>query len=209
VRIAIVTPWKDHPELYESYFRAVGPELQPGDELLVIDDFSNEPLHWARIRTRRAMGFSGASNVGLLHARTEAVVFLNNDIALGEEGWLAQMRDAIEPGVLAGPLRSGSHTDVDGHRLPYIDGWCLGGMRDELLELGGFNTSLEEPAYYSDNLLCLEARAAGMTLREVRVTLQHLENVTAGRASNPDVIAATSANRARYQARARELLAAV
>ena len=79
-----------------------------------------------------------------------------------------------------GRYATGTHSDVDGHSFPYIDGWCLAGMREDLLRLGGFDESLQEPAYYSDNLLCLEARAAGMTLRDVRPGLDHLENVTAG-----------------------------
>ena len=66
-----------------------------------------------------------------------------------------------------GPLRYDNHAKVDDQSLPYLDGWCLAGMREDLLELGGFDESLEEPAYYSDNLLCLEARAHGMTLRDV------------------------------------------
>lgn len=92
--------------------------------------------------------------------------------------------------------------------MPYIDGWCLAGRRDDLVELGGF-APLEEPAYYSDNLLCLEARAAGMTLRDVRVGLRHLKNVTSGNQFEPRVQAATRTNWAVYQARARELLATV
>ena len=108
--------------------------------------------------------------------------------------------------MLVGPLRNGNHADVDGQSFPYIDGWCLAGMREDLLRLGGFDEGLAEPAYYSDNLLCLEARAAGMTLRDVRPGLQHLENVTAGNQFTPSVQAAATTNRAIYQARARELL---
>jgi GT2 family glycosyltransferase len=205
VRIAIVTPWYEHEELYEDYFAAVGSELEPGDELLIVDDCSWPALDFARLRSRERLGFSGACNLGLSFASTEAVVFLNNDIALGKPGWLNQMREAVEPGVLAGPLRRDRHANVGRHEFPYIDGWCLGGMREDLLRLGGMDTSLEEPAYFSDNLLCLEARAVGMTLREVRVTLKHKENKTNGSAMRPEVAAATAANRARYVARVREL----
>ena len=117
------------------------------------------------------LGFAEGSNAGLRRARGEAVLFLNNDIRLGRRGWLEEIRQAVEPGVLVGPLRGDFHSQVDGHPMPYIDGWCLAGMTDDLLALGGFDADLEEPAYYSDNLLCLEARAAGMTLRDLRVGL--------------------------------------
>ena len=81
-------------------------------------------------------------------------------------------------------------------------------LSDDLTELGGFDDSLEEPAYYSDNLLCLEARAAGMVLRDVRVGLRHLESVTSEPTNNLLVQRASAANRARYVTRVRELTAA-
>ena len=133
------------------------------------------------------------------------MLFLNNDVELLRQGWLEEIRAALEPGVLVGPLRNGAHTGVDGTPYPYLDGWCLAGMTHDLRDLGGFDESLAEPAYFSDNLLCLEARARGMTLRDLRPGLRHLENVTAGRAVEPQVRAATSENHARYVARVREL----
>ncbi len=203
--LAICTPWRDHHELCADYFDAVK-ELGDRDELVIVDDASSLPLSFAKIRLEESRGFCGASNEGLRNATTDAVLFLNNDIAPMREGWLEDIRTKIEPGVLVGHMRFDAHANVDGQSFPYIDGWCLAGMRDDILSLGGFDETLEEPAYYSDNLLCLEARAAGMTLREVRVGLRHKENVTAGPGRDPHVQAVTASNRARYVARARELL---
>lgn len=153
------------------------------------------------------LGFSGGSNLGLRNATCDAVLFLNNDVALGHHGWLDTIRAALEPGVLVGQLRYDRHADVDGQLVPYLDGWCLAGMREDLLELGGFDETLEEPSYYSDNCLCLEARASGLTLREVTVGLHHKESATSRPSVNPEVRRVTLANQVRYQARARELLA--
>ena len=133
------------------------------------------------------------------------MLFLNNDISLGRRGWLDGIRAALEPGFIVGPLRSHYDADVDGTPMPYVDGWCLAGMRSELLELGGFDTTLEEPAYYSDNILCLTARMAGMTLREVRVHLHHKESVTSEPGSNPQVQRASARNRAAYMALAQSI----
>lgn len=204
-RIAIVTPWHEHRELWNGYRQAVEPELQEGDELLIVDNGSSPPLEFATIYSEQNLGFSTGCNVGLRSAQAAAVLFLNNDVELQRGGWLGEIREAIEEGVLVGPLRNGAHADVDGRPYPYLDGWCLAGMRSDLLGLGGFDESLAEPAYFSDNLLCLEARARGMTLRDLRPGLRHLENVTAGRAVEPQVRAATSENHARYVARVREL----
>jgi GT2 family glycosyltransferase len=114
----------------------------------------------------------------------------------------------VETDVLVGAvLRNDAHAWVDGEHVPYLDGWCLAGMRDDLLWLGGFDETLAEPAYYSDNLLCLEARAAGFQLREEpRVALQHLCNGSIGPEDRERQRAASRANRERYVARVRELL---
>ena len=208
--ITVVTPWLGHHDLAEGFTTAVAPELREGDHVIIVDN-GDAPALWmegTRLDGHGNLGYAKGSNYGLLHAKTDAVLFLNNDIALKWGGWLDTIRAALEPGVLVGPIRSGEHASVDGNPMPYIDGWCLAGMREDLTKLGGFDETLMEPAYYSDNLLCLEARAAGMSLREVRPGLVHKLNATA-RPLGPAVIqAATTANRARYIARARELLVA-
>ena len=200
--IAVVTPWRGMLHLAPDYIDAVDSEAV--DELVIVDAGSDPPLDFATIRVGD-VGFCGGCNAGLRHATADAVLFLNNDVEHPRRGWLEEIRDALEPGVLVGPLRYEGHADVDGARFPYIDGWCLAGMRSDLLALGGFDESLVEPAYYSDNLLCLEARAAGMTLRDLRPGLRHKLNQTAGPGSNVQVRQATLANRERYVARVREL----
>jgi GT2 family glycosyltransferase len=207
--IAIVTPWLNHLELADDYFEAVLPEMEEGDESIIVDNGSDPPLPFATVSPGVNLGYVGGCNAGLRKAKADAVLFLNNDVLLGERGWLASIRRVLEPGVLVGPLRNHPQASVNGVSFPYIDGWCIAGMRSDLENLGGFDLGLEEPAYYSDNLLCLRARLAGMTLREVRPRLVHLENVTAGRWDDPKVQVASAANRERYLTLARELVSAV
>ena len=107
--------------------------------------------------------------------------------------------------MLAGArLRTDTHAHVDGRVYPYLDGWRFAGLRDDLQELGGFDTTLEEPAYYSDNLLCLEARLHGFTLREADTGLLHMTGATAAATKSAD--AASRANQQRYQERVRALV---
>ncbi len=203
----VVTPWHEHLELSQDYWAAMRAANNP--PVLVIDNGSVPALPCAwRLPTNT--GFSHACNVGLHLAQTDAVAFVNNDVAPAGPDWLEQLTQALEPGVLVGAnLRFDAHADVDNVSLPYLDGWCLAGMREDLLDLGGFDESYDEPSYYGDNDLCFRARMNGMTLREAPVSLIHKTNATAGPAATPAVQAATAANRARYQALVREALVAV
>jgi len=204
VNITIVTPWRNHRELERDYFAAV---FACDAEHLIVDNQSDPPLPNA---LRASGGFAGACNAGLALVRTDAVLFLNNDIVPLARGWIEPIREALETGVLVGAeLRADPHCAVDGVPMPYLDGWCVAGMTEDLLELGGWDETFDEPSYYGDNDLSLRARMAGMTLREARVPLHHIRNVTAGRADDPDVRAATLANHARFTARAREALEVV
>lgn len=203
--IAIVTPWLNHPELAPDYLRAVS-EVNKTDEVIVVDNASDPAIPFAKLTVRENVGFSRGCNLGLDHAQTDAVLFLNNDIAATRAGWLNALRAELAPGRLVGAkLRTDAHGSVDGQQLPYLDGWCLAGMRDDLVELGGFDEGFDEPSYYGDNDLCLRARAAGMSLREVRVGLRHKERQTASD-DQLRVAAASIANRERFQERAREIL---
>ena len=202
-RLTVVTPWHNHREFDRDYWAAISAAFSV--DVIIIDNASTPalPNGW-RLPTNT--GFSHACNIGLQLARTEAVLFLNNDIYHSGNSWDVPLRAALEPGVLVGAnLRTDPHSRVDGQPFPYLDGWCLAGMRDDLLELGGFDETLEEPSYYSDNLLCLEARAAGMSLREVKVELRHKLNGTAG--YTDEIRQVTGRNYERFAGRARELTA--
>ena len=208
--VAVVTPWHNHPEFGPDYYEAVSVR-RTTDELIVVDNGSTERTPHAGflpfsipIRLEENTGFSHACNVGLDAASADAVLFLNNDIRAADRDWLEQIRDAIEPGVLVGAeLRNDPHGRVEGQPMPYLDGWCVGGMRDDLLELGGWDEGYMEPSYYGDNDLSLRARAAGMSLREVRCGLVHKVN---GTARDMDVTDASLANRERFQRVATEIL---
>jgi len=146
-------------------------------------------------------------------------VFLNNDVATDDPQWLTRLADRIEPGVLVGAkLRTETHAAVRGIQDPltYLDGWCLGGMVEDFMQLRGWDEGYAEPAYYSDNDLCLRARCLGMTLRECRVPLHHKLSTTTrpgGGSPNdsvdPHLQGVLTMNYKRYSERALLLLASV
>lgn len=230
--VTIVTPWLDCRELIPDYVRAM--ELAPlyaGDKVWIMDNdseisesglrcslFSEEDARsespdriyevirvvgpdWEDIER----GYVSACNAGIKRATTDAVLFLNNDIK-AQAPWLEPLRKCLGPGRLVGAnLLTLPHARVNGRPVSYLDGWCLAGMRDDLLELGGFDDGYEEPAYYSDNDLCLRARAAGFKLVAVPIPLVHLGNYTS-RLNVERRNKASAKNRERYLKRAEELL---
>ncbi len=147
-------------------------------------------------------GFNKANNIGLRIATMDAVLFLNNDVINTQDGWLEPIRAALRPGRLVGSrLMVEDHTRVNGRLYPYLEGWCLAGMRQDLLDLGGWDETLEEPAYYGDNLLSLRAKRAGLKLVQVDVGLKHLGNYTSKRDTETRE-RASAANRERFYAEA-------
>lgn len=210
---AIVTPWFEHIELAPDYIEALNMGPLP-NEVIIADNGGAPQAQLAGLLGKcdlkfvdvgSNLGFSGGSNAGLREATADVVVMLNNDVIAHNEGWLDALVQATEPGVLTGArLVNPEHAQVDGMSMPYLDGWCLAGMREDLLELGGFDESLQEPSYYSDNLLCLEARAAGFVLREVSTGLVHKGGQTSQ--VNGFVIPQTAHNKLIYEKRAREIL---
>jgi GT2 family glycosyltransferase len=183
VSIAIVTPWQNHLELESDFFAAI--ETGKPDQLVVVDDGSDPPLPFAAVRLDKPGGFSTATNAGLAAVETDQVLFLNNDVLLLRPGWLDEIRNAISPGVLVGPLVVNNPLSiVDGKFYPYIDGWCLGMTTADARMLGGWDEAYDTagPAYFSDNALSLKANVtgAGMALRDLRPGLAHKAGQTGG-----------------------------
>jgi GT2 family glycosyltransferase len=215
--VTVVTPWWRHPELAPAYGDAIrAADLRWPDTVYLYrsdgwpdDGVDIGPVSGTMIHSclrSGNIGFSRACNAGLEWSRADAVLFLNNDVVHTRERWLDNLRDELAPGVLVGAqLRVDAHCYVDGRPIPYLDGWCLAGMRDDLRALGGWDESYEEPSYFGDNDLCLRARRAGMKLVQVDVGLRHISNVTS---RGMNVAGVSRRNYERYAARARELLAA-
>lgn len=175
--VTAVTPWHNHPELARDYWEAIEAGLP--DDVIIVDNGSDPPLEYPGVRLDQNTGFCHANNAGAEHATTDAILFLNNDIRMHAANWLRQIRDQLAPGRIVGQISNGAHTHIDGQPNPYIDGWCLAIMCDDFRQLGGWDETLVEPAYYSDNLLSLRALEHNMELVHVPdLGLLHLNNGT-------------------------------
>jgi GT2 family glycosyltransferase len=203
--VAIVTAWQNHPELAPDYFNAV--ETANPDQLVIVDDGSDEPLEFAATRLDTPAGFCGANNAGLTLVETDYVVMLNNDVAMLRPTWLEEILAHVEPGVVCGPLRFDPHGNVDDIPYPYVDGWCLAMLTDDMRALGGWDEAYDDagPAYFSDNAFAFQARLAGLRLREVRPGLQHKGGQTGG-VDHARFEAALRANELLFKRQVREAL---
>lgn len=204
--LAIVTSWLDHLELADDYFAAV--DAAGPDQLIVVDDGSDPPLPFAAIRLDQQTGFCAGNNAGLALVETDFVLLLNNDVKMLRPDWCDDIRTHMEHGVLLGPLRYDPHGSVDGVAYPYVDGWCAAISTEDLERIGRWDERYDEagPAYYSDNILSIRARAAGMRLRDLRPGLKHKAGQTGGQ--GPKFQIALDANAELFKADVRELVGA-
>jgi GT2 family glycosyltransferase len=199
MKVSIITPWHNCPELIPAYESAV-----QGAEVIVIDNASDKDtaialremvdrLHGVYIRNDKNKGYAEANNQGLMQAHGEIVVFLNSDI-IAERGWLDALAK-LERGSLYAPHMGMRY--VGGYGLHYLEGWCLIGYTDEVRKLGGWNADAFPAMYWEDNELCWRASRAGMGLREIRLSVRHLERYTTER--TPGATDASNANRAVFE----------
>lgn len=207
--LTIVTPFWNHQELYTEYKNVITASC--ADEVIVVDNGSEPPLEVKEpdriIRNVTNRGFSRACNQGLREAKSDIVLFLNNDIRpTSDRLWGNELIDTVEHNVLVGMnICKGAHTAVDGVPVPYIDGWCLAGMREDLIALGGWDESYAEPSYYGDNDLCARAVDKGFKLLQVDLPIYHLSNQTS---KIFDLSKVTPANYAIYAERVRRMRSA-
>jgi len=202
--LSIVTLWWNHLDLLPDYEKVV--DASCANEVIIIDNGSEPSFEcdaFKVIRNTTNRGFSRACNQGLRAATSDVVLFLNNDIKpTTERNWGEELLDKIGQGILVGAqMRSDAHTAVDGILMPYLDGWCLAGMKDDLLELGGWDESYLEPSYYGDNDLCLRATEKGFGLMRIDLPIHHIGNTTS---KIFDLSKVTPANYAKFAASVRE-----
>jgi GT2 family glycosyltransferase len=174
--VSIITPWLNHSELCPIYERCTA-----GAEVVVIDNASEwmharlieqmvERMNGKLIVNKENRFFAPANNQGLQVATGEIVVFLNNDVELRPQ-FLAQVAADVKPGGLYGPSLGNRY----GH--DYIEGWCIAATRETWQQVGGWPEDMPG-MYWEDNLLCLRAERAGVTLNKTAWGAWHYSNYT-------------------------------
>ena len=204
MKITIITPWHNHPELIPAYEQAV-----KGAQVVIVDNGSDEETQTALIemcdrlqttsyvRDMENSGYAKANNSGMYFADDGIVIFLNNDIrAFGD--WLPLL-EHLKPGALYSP--SAGMRLVDGIPVMYLEGWCLIGHKADFERIGGWKDDWEG-YYWEDNELCWRASRAGLALKTIDLPLVHLSNYTSSR--TPGAYDRSEANRAEFERIVRE-----
>jgi len=185
VRVSIITPFHNCPELLPDYEQAV-----QGAQVIAIDNASDAVTELklqamverlgngsCYVRNDENVKYSKANNQGLALADGEIVVFMNSDVvATGD--WLARVQNA-KKGAFYSPT-SGVRI-VDGEVYRYIEGWCMFGHKSDFEAIGGWNERDFPGLYWEDNELCYRAEKAGLELKQVILPLAHLSNYTSRR----------------------------
>lgn len=211
VRVSVITPWRDHPELIPLYERSV----QGADEVIIVDNASApETADLLEAMAARLGGryvpqsenlwFSQACNLGASEATGEVLVFLNNDIA-AKPGWLNQVRTEVKAGGLFGPSLAGcpiGKFDIPGGDVPYLEGWCLAVHTETWFELDGFDEDAYPLPYYEDADLAFRAAEMGAKLVQTSWPVIHLGSMTTG--FEPGAFDGVKANHATFMARVNE-----
>ncbi|HEY7472630.1 MAG TPA: glycosyltransferase [Gemmatimonadota bacterium] len=205
--VTVVIPSYGREEvLVETVRRVLGLEPPP-DEILVMDQ---TPSHGAEVEDELARlegagairwirlgraSIPHAMNAGLLRARSDIVLFLDDDVvpdrrlvrahreAHRDSGASVIAGQVLQPGEepvsdASGPFRFSS---AEPRRVTEVMGGNFSIRRDLALAIGGMDENFVRAAYGFEAELCERARSSGATiLFEPRATLRHLRAPTGG-----------------------------
>jgi glycosyltransferase involved in cell wall biosynthesis len=219
-KLAVVTLWRNHPELISDYEKAVW----GADEVVIIDNNSDNEVSEALLamlsrlpgkttyhKNDHNMGFSAANNLGASLTNAEHLLFLNNDVIALKNNWLNDVRKALlkNPKALHGVnllAREVVLNNGDVYTAPYLEGWCLAMTRAAFDVIGKWNETDYPGWYWEDNDLCFSATLKDYALTPHPWGIKHLSNTTSK--SEAGIYEQSPANRAVFVSRVREALGA-
>ena len=171
--VGVVTPWLDHPELWPAYREATA----AADRVVVIDNggFNEAAANLTRVHPAHPLGFAASNNYGTQFLATDIVVFLNNDVvATGD--WVTRVREDVEDGALYGP--SIGWQELDGVRIPYVEGWCVAATKNTWGAIGDWDAEAFPKPYWEDVDISVRAFLKGFELRKAPWPIRHLGGTT-------------------------------
>jgi GT2 family glycosyltransferase len=184
--VTVVLPTIGRPALVRQCLESLVACEPRATEILVIDssvgtevaeivaEFSS---FGARLVRCELLGLGGAFNLGLREAQCE-VVLLTNDDCVVERDWVGvgartartygglvtgRVRPAGDPDIVPSTIDETEPREHDGVPGFFLFTQCMAGRREDILQLGGFDTRIRPTA--EDNDLSYRWLRAGRTIR--------------------------------------------
>lgn len=213
VAASIITPvWNrselTHQFLYRNWQLYLD---RPEIEFVIIDNGSTDNTamilaQWQKIMKGRLivrvneknLGFGPANNQGSKLTRGDILIFLSNDVTPLAD-YIESVRAGLRPDELIGAQLFDFDTGwnrFNGKVIAYLGGWCLACLRSTWDRLGGFDERYV-PCDYEDVDLSYTAWKLNISLRQVKLPLQHSFGVTANQLA--DRLATTRHNQALFR----------
>jgi len=126
-------------------------------------------------------GYGPALNQGLMVAKGEYLVCLNNDVIVLHPNWLETLIEPLRTNLyqICGGrmIHQNGWVEVDGWIPDYLEGYCLAFHRYFLSDVGFFDEQFA-PAFVEDVELCWRAGRHGYLMKRVKIHLYHLYGKT-------------------------------
>ena len=191
VTVSVVIPCFNMSHLTRKVIQDVKNTADLDYELIVIDDGSTDDTEdvvnkiggITYMRHAENKGVPCAWNTGVMAAKGDYVLILNNDIEITDPLWMSKMVNAMKGRkAIVGPekITYNSATEYKGTILPYINGWCFGFPRRFFVEVGLFDEDFS-PGGMEDVFACVLAVLNGYQLVEVPLRMQHQYAATRGK----------------------------
>jgi GT2 family glycosyltransferase len=210
----------------------VGPEWLARTEQIVVDNGSTDDTdavlrQWQAAtpgaRFKQALrhpvnlGFAAGNNSAIRGARGEHLLLLNNDVVLKSDLVKACLdAGGGGAGILLGARLISQPTpwnQISAGFVRYLEGWCLFGRASMFREIAmrgedGQEQVFDEtfsPAFFEDVDLSLRAQIHGISLREARLPVRHLEGRTSKRTESFPFMEIVRENQRRFREKWRHL----
>jgi O-antigen biosynthesis protein len=219
-------------DFLRSFEGNVGPEWLARTEMIVVDNGSTDDTgtvlrQWEAASTGAGfkrtlhhpvnLGFAAGNNAAIREARGEHLLLLNNDVVLKSnlvkaclEAGGDQSRVLLGARLIAQPT---PWNQIAAGFVRYLEGWCLFGSASTFREIAvpgedGRAQVFDEtfsPAFFEDMDLSLRAQLQGISLREARLPVRHLEGRTSKRTESFPFMEIVRENQKRFREKWRHL----